>query len=317
MVSSFILPETTLFRLSKEIIEINKLDTINKLLARGLSLQIIALQMKQLQSRTVETSQNIGYSTSDYDRFIKRLNMITNNLAVKITIDIFSKESGISKNKLQTICKNSFGVTFKKLIKDLRLEKARYMIQNLDFSISEICYDVGYASRSFFSKEFKAEFGLNPIEYKNEMYSEELSFELSYFMKIEPGMIFNSLEVHMKLLSEACESFGVSGVLIYYDKTILHIIEGSKKSVLNLFSKITKYGKYDNTNLLFKGIRKKSRFPCHEVVVINDFENELSYSSAHHFHSSIGNIIYGLDNIYLSGDLLWKRIYTLLKTSVK
>ena len=97
MVSSFILPQTTRFHLTKEIIEIKELDTANKLLARGFSLQIIALQMKQLQSATVGASQNMGYSTSDYDRFIRRLNIITNNLAVKVTIDIFSKESGISK----------------------------------------------------------------------------------------------------------------------------------------------------------------------------------------------------------------------------
>lgn len=81
----------------------------------------------------------------------------------------------------------------------------------------------------FFSREFKTEFGLNPLEFKNEMYSDELSFELSYYIKIEPGTICNSIEVHIRLLSEPCEFFGVSGVLIYYDKTILHIIEGSKK----------------------------------------------------------------------------------------
>lgn len=317
MISNLILPETPIYKYALELLDIVKLDSVSKLLARGLSLQIMALQIKQLQSSVIDLPKTIEFKSLDYDRFLKHLNEVSKSLSSKITIENFGIRSGISKNKLQAICKNNFGVTFKKLIKDLRLEKARFLIQNTDLSMSEICYDIGYTSRSFFSKEFREQFGLNPMDYKNEIISNGLSFELSYYISIRKPSIIKNINQQMKLLSEACETLGITGVLIYYDGVIFHIIEGTKNSVLNLFGKIIEGRRTEDFTILFRGLRKKSRFPNHQAIIADESIEDIANQSAHHFQSSVVNIINDLDQIYLSGDLLWKRIYSLLKTSKK
>lgn len=315
MISNLILPETVQYHLSIQLIDTCSLDAIGRLSVRGLSLQILALQMKRLQSASIEEPKTNNFLMVDYLQFLKHLNEITKKLSSKISIQDFCKSSGISKNKLQSICKDNFGTTFKRLIKDLRLEKARYLIQNTELSMSQICYDIGYTSRSFFSKEYKEKFGLNPIDYKKELDFEGLSYELSYFVKLNENKLIDNIDDDIRLLSEACESFGVTGVLIYFDKTLFHIMEGSKSSVLSLFDKLNDKITKEDISMLFKGIRSKPRFPRHEYIILDETLRTTSTKSFRHFESSVANIIYGLDHIYLSGDLLWKRVYSLLKTS--
>ena len=314
MISNFILPKTPLYELTNKIIEINELNTINKLLARGICLQIIALQISQLQTSSIERIVTVGYTTDDYKRFFKHLKAISGILHTKITIENFSIESGISRNKLQQICKENFGVTFKKLIKDLRLEKARFLIQNTELSISEICYDIGYTSRSFFSKEFKVQFGLNPSDFKNGLYSDNIFFEISYYLELSNSVSLDDFNKKMNLLTEAFESLGITGILIHHNERIFHIIEGSRASVVSIFNTINKNEGENKLNIIFKGIRKSRRFCDHKVVLTYETKYNGLSSSIKYLPRSIVSIINNLDNIYLSGELLWKKVYNMLKS---
>jgi len=48
----------------------------------------------------------------------------------------------------------------------VRLQKAKYLLTNDDFSISEVAYRVGFASQAYFSTVFKTKFGITPSEFK-------------------------------------------------------------------------------------------------------------------------------------------------------
>jgi AraC-like DNA-binding protein len=51
-------------------------------------------------------------------------------------------------------------------INRIRLRRAAQMLEKTDFSISEILYDVGFASPSYFTKCFKQQFGISPTEFR-------------------------------------------------------------------------------------------------------------------------------------------------------
>lgn len=51
-------------------------------------------------------------------------------------------------------------------IRDIRLEKAREMIQQEDLSIGEICFRVGFQSQSHFTRVFIKKFGVRPMAYR-------------------------------------------------------------------------------------------------------------------------------------------------------
>ncbi|GAB1416884.1 hypothetical protein MASR2M117_22900 [Paludibacter sp.] len=60
------------------------------------------------------------------------------------------------------------GNTVVELIRSIRLRKAAEMLRETDFSISEILYDNGFTTPSYFSKRFFDMYGMTPKEYREQ-----------------------------------------------------------------------------------------------------------------------------------------------------
>jgi AraC-like DNA-binding protein len=57
------------------------------------------------------------------------------------------------------------GLTPNNLLKELRLQKARSLIKRNASTIAQVTFDTGFASPSYFTKVFKKEYGLLPMQY--------------------------------------------------------------------------------------------------------------------------------------------------------
>jgi AraC-like DNA-binding protein len=51
------------------------------------------------------------------------------------------------------------------LLKEFRLEKAKEMMKKKNYTISQITFDSGFTSPSYFTKCFKQKYGLLPMSY--------------------------------------------------------------------------------------------------------------------------------------------------------
>jgi len=72
---------------------------------------------------------------------------------------------GYSQRQLTRILKKYTGMSPVKFILEIRLQKAYFLLQNkAHFTLSEVRYDVGITSSSYFNKKFKERFGINPSE---------------------------------------------------------------------------------------------------------------------------------------------------------
>ncbi|HHB52080.1 MAG TPA: helix-turn-helix domain-containing protein, partial [Saprospiraceae bacterium] len=70
---------------------------------------------------------------------------------------------GYSQRQLTRILKQFTGMSPVKFILEIRLQKAYSLLQNkVYFTLSEVRYDVGITSSSYFNKKFKERFGINP-----------------------------------------------------------------------------------------------------------------------------------------------------------
>ena len=49
---------------------------------------------------------------------------------------------------------------------NIRIEKAKELLGNSDYSMKEICVMVGYSDPTYFSRSFKKNVGVTPTEYK-------------------------------------------------------------------------------------------------------------------------------------------------------
>ena len=90
-------------------------------------------------------------------------NINDNNL----NVENLAEELLLSRSKLYRKIKALTGLTANEFIRNIRLEKSKDFIENSEFSISEICYKVGFSSPSYFTKCFKLQYGLLPKEIRD------------------------------------------------------------------------------------------------------------------------------------------------------
>lgn len=78
---------------------------------------------------------------------------------------IAAQQLGMSHSVLYKKLKTLTGLSLVEYIRDFRLKKAKQLLKTNQFSISEVCYQVGYTDRKYFSKLFKERFGNPPTFY--------------------------------------------------------------------------------------------------------------------------------------------------------
>ncbi|MGG1312048.1 MULTISPECIES: AraC family transcriptional regulator [Cohnella] len=67
------------------------------------------------------------------------------------------------------VFKQHVGETFIDFLTRLRIEKAKQLIREDQFSIKEVCYEVGYKDPNYFSRVFKKVTGVSPSEYRAQL----------------------------------------------------------------------------------------------------------------------------------------------------
>lgn len=65
------------------------------------------------------------------------------------------------------LIKQITGKTYKTLIKEKKIQQAKYLLKNTKLSIADIVSKVGYSNISYFYKQFKVISGITPDEYRN------------------------------------------------------------------------------------------------------------------------------------------------------
>lgn len=79
-----------------------------------------------------------------------------------LSIESISSELGLSRAQLFRKIKEETGSTPNELIQTMRLERANEILKSSDKTVSEVAYEVGFTSPSYFSKCYKDRFGLTP-----------------------------------------------------------------------------------------------------------------------------------------------------------
>lgn len=81
-------------------------------------------------------------------------------------ITTFAQEAGVSRSLLHLKLKKLVNMSASEFVKTIRLQKAAYLLEKSDLSISEIAYAVGYADPNYFTRSFKEKFSCSPSEHK-------------------------------------------------------------------------------------------------------------------------------------------------------
>ena len=114
----------------------------------------------------IDSSSNFG---SMEQEFVSTLNKIINNNIdnSKFSVESLASDLNISRIQLYRKMKAILGVNVSDYIQNIRLEKAKVLLQETHLTISEIAYATGFSSPNYFSTSFKAKFKKSPKDFRD------------------------------------------------------------------------------------------------------------------------------------------------------
>ncbi|MCD0469977.1 two-component regulator propeller domain-containing protein [Flavobacterium sp. JAS] len=103
----------------------------------------------------------------DNDFIQKILHFINENISEpELTVELLSSKIFLSRSQLYRKIKTLTGVSVNEFIRNVRLEKAKQLIEKGNNNINEISYKVGFTSPSYFTKCYKIKYGHLPTQEK-------------------------------------------------------------------------------------------------------------------------------------------------------
>ncbi|MGE7110592.1 helix-turn-helix transcriptional regulator [Lysinibacillus sp. NPDC047702] len=155
-----------------------KIDAIDTLILQQMLHAIAAKKMTnleleytvlQLLMRTFQTFLNqpinlTEFSTSDREKIRQAQVIIIENMMNPPSLMELSRLIGLNDFKLKKGFKEMFGTTVFGYLREKRLEKASYLLQNGSMNVTEVANAVGYSNPSHFAAAFKGKYGINPRE---------------------------------------------------------------------------------------------------------------------------------------------------------
>jgi len=84
----------------------------------------------------------------------------------RLNVDFIAREVGLSRVQLYRKMLALTGTSVSELLRSLRLQKAAKLLEQKWGPVSQVAYAVGITNLSYFSKVFKAKFGITPSEYE-------------------------------------------------------------------------------------------------------------------------------------------------------
>jgi len=115
--------------------------------------------------------ENTDYNKGGNQFYEKLIGLIHDNISnSEFGITNICEELNISRTQLYRKVKAVTDIPISTLIRNLRMEKAYELFKNNDYTVSEVMYQVGINSNSYFTKTFKEYFNILPSEFIKQTY---------------------------------------------------------------------------------------------------------------------------------------------------
>jgi transcriptional regulator GlxA family with amidase domain len=125
----------------------------------------VADQMVYTDPRLPDHAQRMTLQTRTQVRNAKlavAIQIMENNIEDPLTPDEISDVVELSTRQLERLFAKYVGLSPKRYYLRLRLEKARDLLRQTDFSVTDVCVACGFKSLSHFSKSYRAAYGISP-----------------------------------------------------------------------------------------------------------------------------------------------------------
>jgi transcriptional regulator GlxA family with amidase domain len=99
-------------------------------------------------------------------RLLRARDTMDRSYAQPLDIPALARIAHVSEAHFIRTFRVTFGETPHRYLQRRRVERAMFLLVQTDRSVTEICFDVGFASLGTFSRTFRAIVGKSPSEYR-------------------------------------------------------------------------------------------------------------------------------------------------------
>jgi AraC family transcriptional regulator of arabinose operon len=96
------------------------------------------------------------------------IRLLTADLKREISLDDLARSVNLSASRLHHLFKGETGTSPLQYLKSQRLLKARELLETTFLNLKEVMRETGFTDRSHFARDFKQDFGLPPLQYRNQ-----------------------------------------------------------------------------------------------------------------------------------------------------
>jgi AraC-like DNA-binding protein len=108
--------------------------------------------------------------TEDDSLFAQMVQYLTENIDKTVDLEKLSRQFLMSKERVRHIFFKSSGMNYKRYYIHLKIEKAKILLRETNYSITEISEFLGYTSIHYFSEIFTATVGISPKAYRASLF---------------------------------------------------------------------------------------------------------------------------------------------------
>lgn len=117
-------------------------------------------------------SEKLNHKFEDYknkQKIQQAVIYIRENYDKDLNMAVVSNHISMNYSLFSYAFKQYTGTNFVNFLKDIRMEKAKELLENTDLRIIEISQKIGYENEKHFMKIFKVTCGVSPTEYRRNM----------------------------------------------------------------------------------------------------------------------------------------------------
>lgn len=105
-------------------------------------------------------------------RVFRLKEQILENLKFDWTVEKMAEGSNVSKEHFHKLFKKTTGQSPISFVRNLRLEKAKELLETTNLRVKEIIAEVGIRDQTHFVRDFKKVYGFKPNEYRQKYWDD-------------------------------------------------------------------------------------------------------------------------------------------------
>ncbi len=138
-----------------------------QIIKNSIELLIVSLLRKEISPSKIHQDVGVNLNSNQIVDNIKAILESKLDNLERISLDELSYSLGFSKSYVKSQFKKKTGLSIMQYFINLKIDKAKKLLSQHKYTISEIADNLGFSSIHYFSRQFKIQTDMTPTEYVN------------------------------------------------------------------------------------------------------------------------------------------------------